>query len=218
MKFEKIDITKENINPFQRIGQDWMLISAEREGKVNTMTASWGMMGVFWGKNVVTVGIRPQRFTKEFVDAGEFFTLTFFDGERKEEMGYLGKVSGRDEDKISKVGFHVVKTDEEQPTFEEGKMVFVCKKLMETQKNLLIQKWMEDGIHRRIIIICIQRRLSLPTVLNNNEKKRIYNNLRAMKNFGSKRRKNCLHLKLEVSICIMEDITGHFGTRHIFWL
>lgn len=78
MKFEKIDITKENINPFQRIGQDWMLISAEREGKVNTMTASWGMMGVFWGKNVVTVGIRPQRFTKEFVDAGEFFTLTFF--------------------------------------------------------------------------------------------------------------------------------------------
>ena len=68
MKFEKIDITKENINPFQRIGQDWMLISAEREGKVNTMTASWGMMGVFWGKNVVTVGIRPQRFTKEFVD------------------------------------------------------------------------------------------------------------------------------------------------------
>lgn len=90
MKFEKIDITKENINPFQRIGQDWMLISAEREGKVNTMTASWGMMGVFWGKNVVTVGIRPQRFTKEFVDAGEFFTLTFFDGERKEEMGYLG--------------------------------------------------------------------------------------------------------------------------------
>ena len=91
MKFEKIDITKENINPFQRIGQDWMLISAEREGKVNTMTASWGMMGVFWGKNVVTVGIRPQRFTKEFVDAGEFFTLTFFDGERKVRWGILEK-------------------------------------------------------------------------------------------------------------------------------
>ena len=109
MKFEKIDVTKANVNPFQRIGQDWMLISAKKEGKVNTMTASWGMMGVFWGKNVVTVGIRPQRFTKEFVDAGDTFTLTFFDGERKQEMGYLGK--------------------------EEGTMVFVCKKLMETQLN-----------------------------------------------------------------------------------
>ena len=119
MKFEKIDVTKANVNPFQRIGQDWMLISAKKEGKVNTMTASWGMMGVFWGKNVVTVGIRPQRFTKEFVDAGDTFTLTFFDGERKQEMGYLGKVSGRDEDKISKVNFHVVETEEGEPTFEE---------------------------------------------------------------------------------------------------
>ena len=121
MKFEKIDVTKANVNPFQRIGQDWMLISAKKEGKVNTMTASWGMMGVFWGKNVVTVGIRPQRFTKEFVDAGDTFTLTFFDGERKQE--------------ISKVNFHVVETEEGEPTFEEGTMVFVCKKLMETQLN-----------------------------------------------------------------------------------
>ena len=119
MKFEKIDVTKANVNPFQRIGQDWMLISAKKEGKVN----------------VVTVGIRPQRFTKEFVDAGDTFTLTFFDGERKQEMGYLGKVSGRDEDKISKVNFHVVETEEGEPTFEEGTMVFVCKKLMETQLN-----------------------------------------------------------------------------------
>ena len=55
MKFEKIDVTKANVNPFQRIGQDWMLISAKKEGKVNTMTASWGMMGVFWGKNVQLV-------------------------------------------------------------------------------------------------------------------------------------------------------------------
>ena len=76
MKFEKIDVTKANVNPFQRIGQDWMLISAKKEGKVNTMTASWGMMGVFWGKNVVTVGIRPQRFTKEFVDAGHFLMVS----------------------------------------------------------------------------------------------------------------------------------------------
>ena len=65
----------------------------------------------------------------------ETFTLTFFDGERKQEMGYLGKVSGRDEDKISKVNFHVVETEEGEPTFEEGTMVFVCKKLMETQLN-----------------------------------------------------------------------------------
>ena len=133
--FEKVNIQDLKFNPFDEISNHWVLISAKKDGVVNTMTASWGQLGHLWGKNVMTVYIRPQRYTKEFVDAGEFFTLTFFDGERKEEMGYLGKVSGRDEDKISKVGFHVVKTDEEQPTFEEGKMVFVCKKLMETQLN-----------------------------------------------------------------------------------
>ena len=143
MKFEKIDVTKANVNPFQRIGQDWMLISAKKEGKVNTMTASWGMtvtsvmVRCSWMISCMEQrpGSRPQRFTKEFVDAGDTFTLTFFDGERKQEMGYLGKVSGRDEDKISKVNFHVVETEEGEPTFEEGTMVFVCKKLMETQLN-----------------------------------------------------------------------------------
>lgn len=131
MQFKSIDVTKADINPFQRIGQDWMLITAKKEGVVNTMTASWGTMGVFWGKNIVTVGIRPQRFTKEFVDAGDTFTLTFFDGERKKEMGYLGTVSGRDEDKIGKVDFHVTETPEGEPTFSEGTLVLVCKKLME---------------------------------------------------------------------------------------
>lgn len=145
MKAVPIDITAMEWNPFQRIGREWMLVTAKKEDKVNTMTASWGMMGVFWGKNVVTVGIRPQRYTKEFVDAGDIFTLTFFGGERKEEMGYLGTVSGRDEDKISKVGFHVEEING-APTFAEGKVVLVCKKLMETPLNPgdFKEKWIDE--------------------------------------------------------------------------
>lgn len=145
MNVTPIDVTEKGINPFQMIGRDWMLISAKKENTVNTMTASWGMMGVFWGKDVVQVGIRPQRYTKEFVDAGEIFTLTFFDGERKEEMGYLGRVSGRDEDKIKNTGLHVAMVDE-APTFEEGKIVFVCKKLMETPLNPsdFKEAWIEE--------------------------------------------------------------------------
>ena len=129
MTFHQLDINQMSINPFQRIGNEWMLITAKKGETVNTMTASWGMMGVFWGENVVTVGIRPQRYTKEFVDAGDIFTLTFFDGERKKEMGYLGSVSGKDEpDKIDKTDLHVTEIDG-QPTFEEATLVLVCKKL-----------------------------------------------------------------------------------------
>lgn len=143
MSYKKVSVEELSLNPFVKIGKEWMLITAKKEDNVNTMTASWGTMGVFWGKNIVTVGIRPQRYTKQFVDAGDTFTLTFFDGEYKDELLHLGRVSGKDEDKINTVGFHVTYVGEE-PTFEEGKLVLVCKKLMEAPLNP--KEFLEDWI------------------------------------------------------------------------
>ena len=71
---------------FRRIGKDWMLVTAEKEdGSVNTMTASWGGLGIMWNKPVAFVVIRPQRYTKEFVDASGRLSLTFF-GEEYRKM------------------------------------------------------------------------------------------------------------------------------------
>lgn len=130
MAFQKVDVKELDMNPFKMIGDDWMLVSAKKDDKVNTMTVSWGGAGVIWGKNVVTVYIRPQRYTKEFVDAGELFTLSFFGGAHKKELGYLGKVSGRDEDKIQAVDFRVEMIDG-QPGFENSELVLVCRKMYE---------------------------------------------------------------------------------------
>ena len=102
--FEKLELSELQMNPFDEIGQHWLLISAKKEGVINTMTASWGQVGHLWGKNVATVYIRPQRYTKEFVDAGDYFTITFFDGYKK-ELGVLGSKSERDGDKITEVNF-----------------------------------------------------------------------------------------------------------------
>ena len=104
MKFQEIKVEDLNLNPFQLIGKDWMLITAGTKEQVNTMTASWGGMGVFWGKNVMTAYIRPQRYTKEFVDANDTFSISFFGEEYRKMLAYCGKVSGRDEDKIAKAG------------------------------------------------------------------------------------------------------------------
>lgn len=126
---KRADIKTLQMNPFEKIGSEWMLITAQKDGRVNTMTASWGGVGVLWGKNVVTVYIRPQRHTKEFVDAGDTFTLSFFNGNHMKELGYLGRVSGKDEaDKIEHAGLHVIQLDG-QPGFEEASQVLVCKKL-----------------------------------------------------------------------------------------
>lgn len=76
-KFIEIKPEEFKESPFQLIGKDSMLITAERDGKVNTMTAGWGGLGVMWGKNVVYAVIRPQRYTKGFVDASDTFSLTF---------------------------------------------------------------------------------------------------------------------------------------------
>ena len=66
-----------------------MLITAEKDGKANTMTAGWGGLGVMWGKDVAFIVIRESRFTKEFVDGSEHFSLTFFGEGYKKELGYL---------------------------------------------------------------------------------------------------------------------------------
>ena len=105
--FEKVNIQDLKFNPFDEISNHWVLISAKKDGVVNTMTASWGQLGHLWGKNVMTVYIRPQRYTKEFVDAGDYFTVTLFDGYKK-ELGVLGSKSGRDGDKIAEVSFDMV--------------------------------------------------------------------------------------------------------------
>jgi len=119
------------LNPFTKIGNEWMLITAGTKEKANTMTASWGGIGVLWGKNVATVYIRESRYTKEFIDQNDTFTLTFFDG-HKMDLKYLGAVSGRNEDKITNAKLHLNYAGD-TPFIDEGNLVLVCKKLSATK-------------------------------------------------------------------------------------
>ena len=121
-------------NAFTMIGKEWMLISAEKDGKVNTMTASWGGLGILWNEPVAYIFIRPQRYTKEFVDANEKLTLSVLDDSFRKQLSYLGTVSGRDENKIEKAGL-TVRNDYDAPFFDEAKTVFVCKKLFAQELN-----------------------------------------------------------------------------------
>jgi len=142
--FREIQPEQIEKNPFELIGSDWMLITAEKGGKVNTMTASWGGLGVMWGKNVAYIVIRPQRYTKEFVDYADTFSLSFFDNRFKKTLSYLGSVSGRDEDKIAKSKLTVVRCDN-TPYFEEANMVMVCRKLF-------AQSYQQDSILDKEVI------------------------------------------------------------------
>lgn len=126
--FKEIAINEIDMKIFHKIDKEWMLITAGGETSCNTMTASWGQLGTLWSKPVATAYIRPQRYTKAFVDSHECFTLTFFNGKHYKELGVLGSKSGRDGDKISEVGFHTTMLDG-VPAIEEGDLVLVVKKL-----------------------------------------------------------------------------------------
>lgn len=90
MAFKEVDIKSLTFNPFTKIGSEWMLITAGDQSGYNTMTASWGGLGVLWGKNVATCYIRPQRYTKKFVDANDTFTLSFYGPEHKQALSICG--------------------------------------------------------------------------------------------------------------------------------
>lgn len=162
MAFEKINIQDLQMNPFVKIGKEWMLITAGDKHKFNTMTASWGGLGVLWGEDVVKAYIRPQRYTKEFIDKQDCFSLSFFDGHYKKELGVLGSVSGRDQDKIHDVDFHVTFLDG-VPTFEEASTVFIVEKVYEDtikpenfKDKSLDEKWYPEKDYHSVYIAKIK--------------------------------------------------------------
>jgi flavin reductase (DIM6/NTAB) family NADH-FMN oxidoreductase RutF len=126
--FQEIDITKLNFNPFTKIDKEWMLITAGTPEKCNTMTASWGGLGVLWKKYVSFIFIRPQRYTLEFLEKEDYYSLCFFGENSRKAMAYCGSHSGRDVDKIKVAGLTVV-SDEAAPYFEEANLVFICRKM-----------------------------------------------------------------------------------------
>jgi flavin reductase (DIM6/NTAB) family NADH-FMN oxidoreductase RutF len=123
--------------PSKRIGDEWMLITAgdvsTDKGNWNTMTASWGGLGVLWGKNVAFAFIRPQRQTFAFANDNPLFTLSFFEPAHKKALEIIGSKSGRDIDKAAETGLSPLVFEEPAikgaVSFKEAVEIIICRKL-----------------------------------------------------------------------------------------
>ena len=127
--FTKIDPWDIDGNVFRRIGEQWMLVTAGDKTACNTMTASWGGLGVFWREPAATIYVRPQRYTKEFIDRQKYFSLTFFGEEYRDALNLCGAKSGRDVDKVKECGFTVEYGQGDTPYFAQAELVLICEKL-----------------------------------------------------------------------------------------
>lgn len=124
--FKEINPREVEGNLIKAIAEEWMLISAGDSAGYNMMTASWGFAGEMWGADSAVAMIRPQRYTMEFVDKNDYFTLSFY-GDNKAIHKVCGSMSGRDVDKTALTGLTPV-FDSDTVYFEEARLVLVCKK------------------------------------------------------------------------------------------
>ena len=132
----KIENFFENVQPeiltdnfIQAIGNEWMLITAGTPDKFNTMTASWGAVGVFWNKPIAICFIRPTRFTFDFANKNEIFTLSFFTEKEHDILNFCGTTSGKNVDKISETGLIPLLTENESIGYKQSRLCLECRKI-----------------------------------------------------------------------------------------
>lgn len=155
--FKEISAKEIKDNIIKTISDEWMLISAGDKNGYNMMTASWGFMGEMWGSDSVIAMIRPQRYTMEFIDKSDYFTLSFY-GDNRDIHKICGSKSGRDVDKTALTGLTPIISDN-TVYFDEARLVLICKKQYVgklSEKSFTdtapIDKWYPDKDYHNMII------------------------------------------------------------------
>lgn len=126
VKVEYRDISE---NVFRLIGDDWFLITPGTSDNFNTMTASWGTMGIFWNKPIAICFIRPTRHTYNYSEEEEFFSISFLKEGNRKILNFCGSKSGRDHDKIAETGLLPIELENGTISYQQAKLVLECKKI-----------------------------------------------------------------------------------------
>ena len=125
---KEINIRDIKKSAVEMISDGWGLVTAGTEEKFNTMTVSWGGLGEIWGKDAVFIFIRPQRYTFEFIEKEEFFTLSFYGEEFRNALKICGSQSGRNTDKVANAGLTPLFVDG-TVSFDQAEYTLVCRKM-----------------------------------------------------------------------------------------
>jgi len=150
-----MQITNENFRQasydvFQKFTDQYAIVTAGDLGDFNCMTLGWGMMGNVWGHPgpALTIYVQPSRYTFEYMQKNEYFTVSFLPGEYHEDARVLGRISGRDGDKIAHTHLHPVALSH-GVGYEEAELTFVCKKICAQQFDIsCVPDFMKEGMYK----------------------------------------------------------------------
>lgn len=127
-RFKDIDIMTIETKPVKLISKVWMLVTAGNADSFNSMTASWGGIGFLWQRPAAFIFVRPQRYTLEFIEREQSFTLSFFDHARyRSALNLMGGKSGRDMDKPAKAGLTPLVLPSGRVAYGEAQYILECR-------------------------------------------------------------------------------------------
>ena len=132
MERQDIPVNELLLRPFDLWDTNWALLSSGdfAAHRFNCMTVSWGSLGMMWNKPFAMVVVRPQRYTRQFIDESDSFTLSVFPAQYREKLELLGTKSGREMDKINHSGLTAIASKEvASPSFEEAELILECRKI-----------------------------------------------------------------------------------------
>ena len=140
---------------FRLFNDRWALATAGTMDHFNTMTIAWGAMGTIWGpphggRSTLTIYVSPARYTHQFLEENDYFTVSFFPEEYRRDLGILGSKSGRDGDKVALTNLTPVPV-EHGLDFEQAEMTFVCRKIYSHQfEKDMVPEEIGEGLYSRI--------------------------------------------------------------------
>ncbi|MEO0073982.1 MAG: flavin reductase family protein [candidate division WOR-3 bacterium] len=145
-RFHNIRPASFTAKPFALFDKGWPLLTCGDKGSFNTMTVSWGMAGTLWNLPVVSVFVRPTRYTWQFAEKSELFTLSFLPREYEQLLLFCGTRSGRDVDKIRETGLTPCRGSGGCVYFAEARLVIECRQIY--WQDITPRNFLDAGINQ----------------------------------------------------------------------
>lgn len=132
MERNPIAIKHFNNQTFGLFDNQWLVLTSGdfASQQFNAMTISWGSLGILWNRPFVQVVVRPVRYTYEFMERYDTFTLCAFPRACHKALSLLGTKSGRDGDKIAEARLTPIAAEcVSAPAYAEAELVIECRKI-----------------------------------------------------------------------------------------
>ena len=162
MIYKTVDPRSIKDNLIKCFAEEWALITAGNREDYNMMTASWGFAGEMWGNDSIAVVVRPQRYTMDYIEKSDYFTVSFY-GDNKAIHKVCGSKTGREINKTKEANLTPV-ANEKYVYFKEARMVLVVKKQFVQQisedafiDKTVIDKWYPEKDYHNMIIGKIEK-------------------------------------------------------------